>query len=58
MIGIEIVGVSSRYDLNFGVYAPGVRDRNAARIIDLGKNEKRDRIDIYLPQEALNLETQ
>jgi hypothetical protein len=53
LIGIEVVGTASRYDLNFGVYAPGVRDRVAAVVIDLGKNEKRTGVDIHLPNGAL-----
>lgn len=58
MIGIEVVGVSSRYDLNFGVYAPGVPDKSAALVVDLGTNEKRDGVDIQLPLKALKLAKQ
>jgi hypothetical protein len=55
VIGIEVVGVSSQYDLNFGVYAPGVRNSAAAQIIDLGKGEKRTGVDIHLPAESLKV---
>jgi len=55
LIGIEVVGVSSRYDLNFGVYAPGVRNRAAAQIIDLGNGEKRTGVDIHIPENALKV---
>lgn len=53
ILGIEVVGVSSRYDLNFGVFAPGVGDRNAAEIVELGKNEKRTGVDIRIPAAAI-----
>lgn len=53
VIGIEVVGVSSRYDLNFGVFAPGVGDRNAAEVVDLRKNEKRSGVDIRIPAAAI-----
>ena len=55
VIGIEVVAVSSQYDLNFGVYVPGVRNRAAAQIINLGKGEKRTGVDIHLPAESLKV---
>jgi hypothetical protein len=53
VIGIEVAGVSSRYDLNFGVYAPGVRNRIEAQVVRLGTGEKRENVDIHLPAESL-----
>jgi hypothetical protein len=54
LIGIEIVGVSSRYDLKHGLYEPGVTDFHRALVVELKAGEKVESIDIRIPADDLN----
>ena len=49
LVGVGIQGQPTSAEWRSRVYYPGVRDRNLAVIIDLGRAEKRTNVDFQLP---------